>query len=184
MMEEPVCGNGEHPHRARRDELATKPGDDPTSPELGVFSTRSPARPNPVGATPRLGSGHPGRQSTGSTSRSDQRDTAHGHQASHPIQRRVSATAVGTAAPPGNVQHKTEPTRVPGTTMRRHGTFPVSGPPPWIAAGSGRGRRRYHNHIRTTACHKATLSGFLANDLLVRGEKIRCRRNRHPRSST
>lgn len=36
-------------HRARRDELTTRPGDDPTGPELGVFSTRSPARPNPVG---------------------------------------------------------------------------------------------------------------------------------------
>lgn len=36
-------------HRSRRDELATHPGDDPTGPELGVFSTRSPARPNPVG---------------------------------------------------------------------------------------------------------------------------------------
>lgn len=36
-------------HRSRRDELATRPGDDPTSRELGVFSTRSPARPNPVG---------------------------------------------------------------------------------------------------------------------------------------
>lgn len=36
-------------HRAGRDELATQPGDDPTGPELGVFSTRSPARPNPVG---------------------------------------------------------------------------------------------------------------------------------------
>jgi tRNA-Thr(GGU) m(6)t(6)A37 methyltransferase TsaA len=36
-------------HRACRDELATRPGDNPASPELGVFSTRSPARPNPVG---------------------------------------------------------------------------------------------------------------------------------------
>jgi tRNA-Thr(GGU) m(6)t(6)A37 methyltransferase TsaA len=36
-------------HRARRGELATRPGDNPASPELGVFSTRSPARPNPVG---------------------------------------------------------------------------------------------------------------------------------------
>ncbi|MGH3273900.1 MAG: tRNA (N6-threonylcarbamoyladenosine(37)-N6)-methyltransferase TrmO [Streptosporangiaceae bacterium] len=36
-------------HQSRRDELATRPGDDPASPELGVFSTRSPARPNPVG---------------------------------------------------------------------------------------------------------------------------------------
>ena len=35
--------------RARRDELATQPGDDPTGPERGVFSTRSPARPNPIG---------------------------------------------------------------------------------------------------------------------------------------
>lgn len=36
-------------HQARRDELATQPGDDPTGPERGVFSTRSPARPNPIG---------------------------------------------------------------------------------------------------------------------------------------
>lgn len=36
-------------HQARRDDLATQPGDDPTGPERGVFSTRSPARPNPVG---------------------------------------------------------------------------------------------------------------------------------------
>ena len=36
-------------HQARRDELSTRPGDDPTGPERGVFSTRSPARPNPVG---------------------------------------------------------------------------------------------------------------------------------------
>lgn len=36
-------------HRARRDELATQPGDDPWGPERGVFSTRSPDRPNPVG---------------------------------------------------------------------------------------------------------------------------------------
>jgi tRNA (Thr-GGU) A37 N-methylase len=36
-------------HQARRDELATRPGDDPTGPERGVFSTRSPARPNPIG---------------------------------------------------------------------------------------------------------------------------------------
>ena len=36
-------------HQSRRDELATQPGDDPTGPERGVFSTRSPARPNPVG---------------------------------------------------------------------------------------------------------------------------------------
>ena len=36
-------------HRGRRDELSTQPGDDPTGPKRGVFSTRSPARPNPVG---------------------------------------------------------------------------------------------------------------------------------------
>jgi tRNA-Thr(GGU) m(6)t(6)A37 methyltransferase TsaA len=36
-------------HQARRDELATQPGDDPTGPERGVFSTRSQARPNPIG---------------------------------------------------------------------------------------------------------------------------------------
>ena len=36
-------------HRARRDELSTQPGDDPTGPERGVFSTRSPNRPNPIG---------------------------------------------------------------------------------------------------------------------------------------
>jgi tRNA-Thr(GGU) m(6)t(6)A37 methyltransferase TsaA len=35
--------------RARRDVLVTRPRDDPSRPELGVFSTRSPDRPNPVG---------------------------------------------------------------------------------------------------------------------------------------
>jgi tRNA-Thr(GGU) m(6)t(6)A37 methyltransferase TsaA len=35
--------------RARRDVLATRPRDDPANPELGVFSTRSPDRPNPIG---------------------------------------------------------------------------------------------------------------------------------------
>jgi tRNA-Thr(GGU) m(6)t(6)A37 methyltransferase TsaA len=35
--------------RARRDELSTVPGDNPASPPLGVFSTRSPDRPNPIG---------------------------------------------------------------------------------------------------------------------------------------
>lgn len=35
--------------RARRDELSTIPGDNPASPPLGVFSTRSPDRPNPIG---------------------------------------------------------------------------------------------------------------------------------------
>lgn len=36
-------------HKSRRDELATHPEDDRSKPELGVFSTRSPARPNPIG---------------------------------------------------------------------------------------------------------------------------------------
>jgi tRNA-Thr(GGU) m(6)t(6)A37 methyltransferase TsaA len=35
--------------RARRDELSCVPGDNPASPPLGVFSTRSPNRPNPIG---------------------------------------------------------------------------------------------------------------------------------------
>jgi tRNA-Thr(GGU) m(6)t(6)A37 methyltransferase TsaA len=35
--------------RARRDELVAVPGDNPDSPPLGVFSTRSPDRPNPIG---------------------------------------------------------------------------------------------------------------------------------------
>jgi tRNA (Thr-GGU) A37 N-methylase len=38
--------------RACRDELSTVPGDNPASPPLGVFSTRSPNRPNrpnPIG---------------------------------------------------------------------------------------------------------------------------------------
>jgi tRNA-Thr(GGU) m(6)t(6)A37 methyltransferase TsaA len=35
--------------RALRDELSTVPGDNPGSPPLGVFSTRSPNRPNPIG---------------------------------------------------------------------------------------------------------------------------------------
>jgi tRNA-Thr(GGU) m(6)t(6)A37 methyltransferase TsaA len=36
-------------HRARRDTLTTRPRDDPDRPELGVFATRSPHRPNPIG---------------------------------------------------------------------------------------------------------------------------------------
>lgn len=36
-------------HHSRRDELSTVPGDDPIGPPRGVFSTRSPARPNPIG---------------------------------------------------------------------------------------------------------------------------------------
>lgn len=36
-------------HRARRDELVTRPRNDPAAAERGVFSTRSPARPNPIG---------------------------------------------------------------------------------------------------------------------------------------
>jgi tRNA-Thr(GGU) m(6)t(6)A37 methyltransferase TsaA len=35
--------------RAHRDELTTVPRDDPANPRLGVFSTRSPDRPNPIG---------------------------------------------------------------------------------------------------------------------------------------
>ena len=35
--------------RARRNVLVVHPRDDPAAPETGVFSTRSPDRPNPVG---------------------------------------------------------------------------------------------------------------------------------------
>ena len=35
--------------RARRDVLRVVPRDDPANPERGVFSTRSPDRPNPIG---------------------------------------------------------------------------------------------------------------------------------------
>jgi tRNA-Thr(GGU) m(6)t(6)A37 methyltransferase TsaA len=35
--------------RAQRDELVTRPRGDPASPLRGVFSTRSPDRPNPIG---------------------------------------------------------------------------------------------------------------------------------------
>ena len=35
--------------RARRDVLVTRPRDDPQRAPLGVFSTRSPDRPNPIG---------------------------------------------------------------------------------------------------------------------------------------
>jgi tRNA-Thr(GGU) m(6)t(6)A37 methyltransferase TsaA len=35
--------------RADRDVLAVHPRDDPANPELGVFSTRSADRPNPIG---------------------------------------------------------------------------------------------------------------------------------------
>jgi tRNA (Thr-GGU) A37 N-methylase len=37
------------PGRARRGVLVTWPRDDPARPPLGVFSTRSPDRPNPIG---------------------------------------------------------------------------------------------------------------------------------------
>ncbi len=36
-------------HCARRNKLVARPRDDPSRPELGVFSTRSPDRPNPIG---------------------------------------------------------------------------------------------------------------------------------------
>ncbi len=36
-------------HRARRDVLRVHPRGDPARPEQGVFSTRSPHRPNPIG---------------------------------------------------------------------------------------------------------------------------------------
>ena len=36
-------------HRADRDVLTVRPRDDPARPETGVFATRSPDRPNPVG---------------------------------------------------------------------------------------------------------------------------------------
>jgi tRNA-Thr(GGU) m(6)t(6)A37 methyltransferase TsaA len=36
-------------HRARRDVLRVHPGSDPERPLRGVFATRSPDRPNPVG---------------------------------------------------------------------------------------------------------------------------------------
>jgi tRNA-Thr(GGU) m(6)t(6)A37 methyltransferase TsaA len=35
--------------RAARDVLVTRPRDDPARPPIGVFSTRSPDRPNPIG---------------------------------------------------------------------------------------------------------------------------------------
>lgn len=38
--------------RSRRDVLVTHPRDDLSRPELGVFSTRSPDRPNPIGLHP------------------------------------------------------------------------------------------------------------------------------------
>ena len=36
-------------HRARREVLLVHPRGDPARPETGVFSTRSPDRPNPIG---------------------------------------------------------------------------------------------------------------------------------------
>lgn len=39
-------------HRARRDELLTHPRDEAEAPLKGVFSTRSPGRPNPIGLHP------------------------------------------------------------------------------------------------------------------------------------
>lgn len=39
-------------HRARRDVLSVHPRGDPSRAEQGVFSTRSPHRPNPIGLHP------------------------------------------------------------------------------------------------------------------------------------
>jgi tRNA-Thr(GGU) m(6)t(6)A37 methyltransferase TsaA len=39
-------------HEADRDVQVVQPRDDPTRPPTGVFSTRSPARPNPLGLHP------------------------------------------------------------------------------------------------------------------------------------
>lgn len=36
-------------HEADRDTLVTRPRSDPNRPETGVFATRSPDRPNPIG---------------------------------------------------------------------------------------------------------------------------------------
>jgi tRNA (Thr-GGU) A37 N-methylase len=36
-------------HQATRDVLVTRPRDDPAQPITGVFATRSPDRPNPIG---------------------------------------------------------------------------------------------------------------------------------------
>ncbi len=36
-------------HRARRDVLSVRPRDNPANPVCGVFATRSPDRPNPIG---------------------------------------------------------------------------------------------------------------------------------------
>jgi tRNA-Thr(GGU) m(6)t(6)A37 methyltransferase TsaA len=36
-------------HQADRDVLETRPRDDPAAPMTGVFATRSPDRPNPIG---------------------------------------------------------------------------------------------------------------------------------------
>ncbi len=36
-------------HQARRDELQTRPRNEPSRPMTGVFATRSPDRPNPIG---------------------------------------------------------------------------------------------------------------------------------------
>jgi tRNA-Thr(GGU) m(6)t(6)A37 methyltransferase TsaA len=36
-------------HQSRRDVLRVHPRGDPANPERGVFGTRSPARPNPIG---------------------------------------------------------------------------------------------------------------------------------------
>jgi tRNA-Thr(GGU) m(6)t(6)A37 methyltransferase TsaA len=38
--------------RGRRDVLRTRPRDDPANPVQGVFNTRSPDRPNPIGLHP------------------------------------------------------------------------------------------------------------------------------------
>lgn len=41
-------------HLADRSTLTTTPRDDPSRPEVGVFATRSPDRPNPIGLHPTV----------------------------------------------------------------------------------------------------------------------------------
>jgi tRNA-Thr(GGU) m(6)t(6)A37 methyltransferase TsaA len=53
-------------HRARRDVLSVHPRGDPNNPEQGVFNTRSPDRPNPIGLhrVAILAKGHGSRSAT------------------------------------------------------------------------------------------------------------------------
>ena len=75
--------------RAHRDVLRVHPGGDPANPETGVFSTRSPDRPNPIGLQPGQGVVDGRLENQGQQPRCSRRDADRGREARHSFARSV-----------------------------------------------------------------------------------------------